>query len=655
MIIIHKIDNFLFNLFPKTKQSGNNSEILKEELTGYYTFGPYKPKVEIDDEYVRIEINTSAIISQKPAFDTAIKYCESGNYKKAKPVLEKLVKNNPTVSEYHRVLGQIYSDEGNQDKAVNCLIDALRWDPKNAHALTMMGNILAKFKNDVATAMTYYEQALKVRPDDHIAMNNIGANLMQLGKVIEADRYFEKAYSINSNYPNTIYALGMTKDIKGEYPAAFEFAIKSLKKSKTNDPIYRNSFSLATEVSRKIIDRQTDSVPALLDNYSQKLEVESGKIIDIIPDDSIPTPAKLEIAENYNQEKHIVRFKKDSPAISHLIMHELVHLDFAVQCRKKNTNYLFVSTKEQKERFIRDNESTIQWLNRDGFDDNSISSFMNSLFNGMNSQIYNNPVDLFIEEFLYKTYPDLRPFQFNSLYSLLQDYVKSATGKKIIEYAPAIVRNANVILSLVHSFQFRDLYGYETSNLFNSTQQQIKIAKDFYAEYRQYQKNDMALKAHQLIQRWAKVLKIENYFTIIDENEYRRSKPATYSFIEEFHSIPTLEKGGKGGFSDFQGEPAGQMAVTMYCLSALQYFEDKELEEIKKVGFEIAMLGRQGIDPAKTDKKYHLESIPGKEFTGLQLLAYMYAAFQVIDPFLDTGMDYKKEYEVAKGMFEKGK
>jgi hypothetical protein len=31
----------------------------------------------------------------------------------------------------------------------------------------------------------------------------------------------------------------------------------------------------------------------------------------------------------------------------------------------------------------------------------------------------------------------------------------------------------------------------------------------------------------------------------------------------------------------------------------------------------------------------------------------MYAAFQVIDPFLDTGLDFKKEYEVAKKLHEK--
>jgi len=91
----------------------------------------------------------------------------------------------------------------------------------------------------------------------------------------------------------------------------------------------------------------------------------------------------------------------------------------------------------------------------------------------------------------------------------------------------------------------------------------------------------------------------------------------------------------------------------MYCLSALQHFEDKDLDEIQKVGFEIGLLGTKGIDPSKQNKKFTLKSIPGKEFTGLQLLAYMYAAFQVIDPFLDTGLDFKKEYEVAKKLHEK--
>lgn len=34
---------------------------------------------------------------------------------------------------------------------------------------------------------------------------------------------------------------------------------------------------------------------------------------------------------------------------------------------------------------------------------------------------------------------------------------------------------------------------------------------------------------------------------------------------------------------------------------------------------------------------------------------FMYSAFQVIDPFLETGMSFKKEYEMAREMREKGK
>ncbi len=147
-------------------------------------------------------------------------------------MLEKLIKKNPTVSEYHRILGQIYSDEGRQEDAINCLIDALRWDPKNTHALTMMGNIFARSKNDVTTAMSYYEQTLVVKPDDHIAMNNIGANLLQLGRVREAEKYLLAAFNINDSYPNTIYALGMLEDLKGNHQKAFEYAIQALKKCK---------------------------------------------------------------------------------------------------------------------------------------------------------------------------------------------------------------------------------------------------------------------------------------------------------------------------------------------------------------------------------------------------------------------------------------
>jgi hypothetical protein len=378
------------------------------------------------------------------------------------------------------------------------------------------------------------------------------------------------------------------------------------------------------------------------------------------------------VAENYNRDRHVIRYKKETPALAHLIMHELVHLDYAIQSRRKGANFLFVSTKVHKETFIRDNEPIIRRLNQEGIPDTAIADFITSLFNGMNSQIGNAPVDLFIEDFLFKTYPDLRPVQLISLLALQKEYIESAGNKQIIKYSPAIVRKANLILNLVHCLQFKDLFGYDLIPFFKTAAQEMKQAKEFYNEYLSYQKNDLSLEAYKLIQHWAEELRIDKYFTLIEENEYRGNSPIalfTKEGVTDLYPSPLAGEGkGEGESSDenpgldavttqplnYEGQPAGQMAVVMYCLSALQYFEDKDLSEIQKVGFEIAMLGRQGIDPANSEKKYHLDSIPGNEFTGLQLLAYMYAAFQVIDPFLDTGLNFKKEYETAKEMHKMG-
>jgi D-mannonate dehydratase len=48
-------------------------------------------------------------------------------------------------------LVKIYSDEGDQDEAINSLIDA-KMEFENSYALCD-GNIFAKFKNDIVTAM----------------------------------------------------------------------------------------------------------------------------------------------------------------------------------------------------------------------------------------------------------------------------------------------------------------------------------------------------------------------------------------------------------------------------------------------------------------------------------------------------------------------
>jgi len=195
MQINHKIGDFLFTIFPELIEG--NPEVMIETLEKYYTYGPYKPVVTINDGWVKIEIDTPTIISQETDYLKVVSLSEKGEYTEAKPLLQKLIEKNPTNSEYHRIMGQILSDEGDQEEAINCLIDALRWNSKNGWALLMMGNILSKFKDDVPTAMKYYDQAKIANPNDHIVVNNIGQNLFQQGKFEEAKKYFYGALKIN--------------------------------------------------------------------------------------------------------------------------------------------------------------------------------------------------------------------------------------------------------------------------------------------------------------------------------------------------------------------------------------------------------------------------------------------------------------------------
>ena len=651
MQIIHKIDYFLFTLFPET--GGGNDQIISA-LEKYYTYGPYKPKVIIEDGWVKIEIDTSTIISQDSDFRKTVALCEKGKYSEAKPILIKLIENNPTNSEYYRIMGQILSDEGEQEEAINNLIDSLRWDSKNGWALLMMGNIFAKFQNDIPTAMKYYDQALIANPNDNITINNIGANLMQQGKLEEAKKYFMEAIKIDNKYPNTHFALGMISEMENDLHSAFYSTIQAIKLNKNKDVLYQNSVRQTFEIAKKIIE--TDIGKKIFQKYRHKLESEGGTEIDIIEDSEIPTAAKFEFAENYNRPKHIIRFKPSYPAVEHLIMHELVHLDFVIEARKVELNQLFISTQNHKADFIKGLEIAIKKLNKKGFSEDSIATYCSSLFDGITRQVYNTPIDLFIENYLYNEFAEFRPYQFLSLYAMVQEGLKAVTDKKIVELSPKNIISKSKIYNIVSTIQFKDLFGFDFVKDFHATPIELKQANDFYEEYLQYKDDKEPAEEYELVIHWAEDLKLDKFFELEGENQYRkRSNIDTFmSSLEEdplgIEERDPIKEREMKRFQKGQEEIGTNMAVVMFMVDALQYFNGKSKEEIKKIAFEIAMFGTQGYSPDKKD--YKINSIPKKTFSGYHILAYYYVSWSLAIPEMvsQLNLPYDKEYKLAKSM-----
>lgn len=99
-----------------------------------------------------------------------------------------------------------------------------------------------------------------------------------------------------------------------------------------------------------------------------------------------------------------------------------------------------------------------------------------------------------------------------------------------------------------------------------------------------------------------------------------------------------LQEGAIGGL---------RLDVVAYITDALRTFDKVGPKDMQRIALEIALKGQSGLDINNPDKQYTLKSLPG-EFSGLQLLAIMYAAFQRVDPTADLGADFSKEYEIAK-------
>ena len=653
MKILHKIDDFLFTIFPKM---GENKIQIINELENYYTYGPFKPTITVEGEWVTIEIDAPTILSQEADYRKTVALCEKGKYAEARQILTTLIDKNPTNSEYYRIMGQIRSDEGEQDEAIDYLIDALRWDSKNGWALMMMGNILAKFKKDIPTALKYFDQALQANVNDYISLTNVAYLMFQQGKTQEAKRYLEASLKINGQYPNTLMILGMIAEKEQDMDAAFNYSLQAVQLCPKKDELFQNAVKQTFRFAKAII--QTDKGRKIVDQFKHKLEYEGDTIIELIEDEVIKTAAKFELAENFNRATHTVRYQPNFAGVEHLILHELSHLKLIIDARNEGINQLFISTQEQKTEFLSNYGRKANSLREKGISEARINEFLGMLHEGINLQVYNTPIDLFIEHAIYHDYPDFRPWQFLSLNALIEQGIVAVTDERIIELAPKDILSKSKIYNMINALQFHDLYGYDLVDRFKATQAERQQAQTFYNEFLEYRDDKKPGEEYEMLLHWAEDLKLDPYSELVGELQYRKRADIT-SFFNNLEKDPLglderdpVKEREHRRFQQSQDKDGANMSVVMHMVSALQYLTRLPIDTVKKIAFDIAMQGTQGFS---TDKSgYTVPSIPDKEFTGYQILAWYYVSWAISAPLqlAELGLPYEKEFELAKKMGE---
>ena len=316
---------------------------------------------------------------------------------------------------------------------------------------------------------------------------------------------------------------------------------------------------------------------------------------------------------------------------------------------------MFISTQQNKNNFVESIIPELDNLKSKIHGPSTLDFFIESVFSGLNLQTYNTPIDVFIEDFLYNEYAELRPFQFISLFGMLKEAIKSVTDERILDIVPQSIISKTKTFSLVNAMQFKELFGIDTIPEFKPTLSELKLAETFYKEFLEYRLNRKPGEEYELVKRWAQDLELDTFFELESEAKFE-TKNNIVDFLDKLQKDPfgleepedPFQKREMEKFQKHQEEIGTNMAIVMFMVEALKHFKDKEAADIKQAAFEIAMLGTQGIDPNKKD--YIISSINNKRFSGNQVLAFYYVSWALAMPeqVQYLGLDFGKEFEMAK-------
>lgn len=650
MIIQFLVSDLLVELFPHTK---GDREALIAAMKKHHMGGGVEPTITIENELVTIHYDEQRIAGVEQAFNEAWKDCEKGRFDVAKPKLLKLAAQAPANSNVQGVLGQVHYELGEYDEAMDRFIEALRWDPTNLRALIMMGNLWARQKEEPDTALTYYREAHRLQPTDHIAATNIGGQLVELERYQEAEPYLASAIEHAPDYPNARHAMAMVQRELGNSDRAFEEVIAALQHSSGRGRLHEASMQLASEMAQQFIHKETGR--EIVQRMTEALATRAGKPVVTRPDDALTTAAKLEVAETHGRNEHRLVYRPGFPAVEHLELHELYHLRMILDARQEAANQLFTSNDSHLTAFRTSVADTARKLRKEGVADEAVGRYIDALFKGFLLQIYNAPLDLFIEFDMHREHPGIRPYQFLSLGRMVHEAVQASTSPQALTAAPPAVASASKVYNATLALVFKELYGVDRVPDLKCTPKEVQLANKLYDEFKEYRNDRQPGEEYELVEHWAKDLQLEKFFALVPEE---RRTAGDGSLADQLNSIEADPIGDYSAdpekvreMQDFQArqkELGVNMAVVMYMVDALKHFKAEPMNKIKMTAFEIAMLGAQGIHPEK--QGYKLANVPGTTFSGYRLLAYYYVSFKLAVP--EVLPDLKLPYDTEFGMAE---
>jgi tetratricopeptide (TPR) repeat protein len=137
----------------------------------------------------------------------------------ALPYLSKELKRDPANPRVLTLIGRIYLDIGQLDKAEQNLREALKVDSNYAEAWSELGG-LSEDRNDFAQAMVNYQKALSLKPDMVYTLLNAGQLADKQNDSATAQNFYRRALTLNPQSPEAANGLGLALAKQGRQEQA---------------------------------------------------------------------------------------------------------------------------------------------------------------------------------------------------------------------------------------------------------------------------------------------------------------------------------------------------------------------------------------------------------------------------------------------------
>jgi tetratricopeptide (TPR) repeat protein len=193
-----------------------------------------------------------------------LSWCQARVYCNVETLWVDTLQKNPTCWMAHNNLGLTLLQKGKVEEAITHFQKALAINPNEAEGHNNLGNALLK-RGNVDEAIVHYQKALQITPDLAEAHNNLGNALVRKGSVDEAIVHYQKALQITPDLAETHNNLGNALVQKGNVDEAIIHYQKALQ---INPDYAAAHFNLGTAFFQK------GSVDEAIFHYQKALEIK---------------------------------------------------------------------------------------------------------------------------------------------------------------------------------------------------------------------------------------------------------------------------------------------------------------------------------------------------------------------------------------------